>query len=283
MIYVSMRAYNAEKTVAKALESVLSQSCGDFSFNICDNGSSDATARIIGEYAKHDSRIRLFHNTRNNEWNTQTLKNVRQLERHISGRDHWCQLDADDYYEHGFFEEMLRFISEYGLDYAVCRSNYINGNTGIAQNEYVLRDSIIISGSGFGVLFPDYFRFMGARWGKLISGSLLNRVDFPGLDNYLTSLALSHRSDTASMLWYLRYSSRAGVLAKALHNYAQYQGSASRQDIDSKIEDNYKMPQIYRDFLLNKAGQVSGRNEAYIAEVFERSMRRTAAQGGASE
>ena len=70
----------------------------------------------------------------------------------------------------------------------------------------------------------------------------------------------------------------AGVLAKRLHNYRQYPKSFNTRNIEAKIEDNYKMPDVYRDFLTAKVGYVSEENEKYIQEVFERSMRRTLAQ-----
>jgi hypothetical protein len=79
------------------------------------------------------------------------------------------------------------------------------------------------------------------------------------------------------MLWRLRYSRRAGVLARLLHNYRHYPGnrSHSMQNIDGKMRDNHKMPDVYRAFLKAKVGVVSAENEKYIGEVFERSMRRT--------
>jgi len=281
MIIFTTKAYNAEKTLSRAIESVLGQTCGDFAYHLCDNGSEDGTGDIIREYAAKDRRIVPFFNARNQEWTAESRKNVLELARHLGSDDWLCVLDADDDYAPSFLEEMLGFVKAHGLDYAACRSNFVDEASGAVQNEYILARNLVMEGEGFGTLFPDYFRFMGARWGKLQCGSLFERVDFAALDRYLADLALSHRFDTATMLWYLRHSSRAGVLARLLHNYRQYPQSHRRQGLDSKVQDNHKMPNVYREFLTVKVGHVSPENEEYIMKVFERSMRRTLTEKGA--
>ena len=59
-ISVLMTAYNAEATVGRAIESILSQSFEDFEFIIVNDGSSDGTLGVIKSYAKRDSRIRVI-------------------------------------------------------------------------------------------------------------------------------------------------------------------------------------------------------------------------------
>lgn len=56
-IAVVMAAYNAEKTISAAIESVLSQDFGYFSFRILDDCSTDRTSQIIKYYAELDNRI----------------------------------------------------------------------------------------------------------------------------------------------------------------------------------------------------------------------------------
>ena len=59
-ISIVMPAYNAENSIASAMESVLEQSFADFEFIIIDDGSTDDTAQIIRSYS--DSRIVLLEN-----------------------------------------------------------------------------------------------------------------------------------------------------------------------------------------------------------------------------
>jgi glycosyltransferase involved in cell wall biosynthesis len=63
-VSVLMPAYNAEKYIAEAIESILNQTFKDFELLICDDASIDSTPAIIEEYAKRDGRIRIFHNVK---------------------------------------------------------------------------------------------------------------------------------------------------------------------------------------------------------------------------
>lgn len=61
MISIVMPAYNSEKYISNAIESVLSQSYTDWELIIVDDGSTDLTPEIIDEYAEKDNRIKVFH------------------------------------------------------------------------------------------------------------------------------------------------------------------------------------------------------------------------------
>lgn len=56
-ISVVMPAYNAEKFITPAIESILSQTFKDFEFLIIDNGSIDKTKEIIEKFKAQDKRI----------------------------------------------------------------------------------------------------------------------------------------------------------------------------------------------------------------------------------
>ncbi len=59
-ISVTMPCYQCGETVARALDSLLAQTCTDFEVVAVDDGSTDDTAGILAEYARRDSRIRTF-------------------------------------------------------------------------------------------------------------------------------------------------------------------------------------------------------------------------------
>jgi glycosyltransferase involved in cell wall biosynthesis len=64
-ISIIMPVYNTEKYVGQAIESVLSQSFKDFEFIIIDDCSTDTSYQICEQYAKKDTRIRLYRNNEN--------------------------------------------------------------------------------------------------------------------------------------------------------------------------------------------------------------------------
>lgn len=55
-------AYNVEKYIIETIESIISQTFTDFEFIILDDNSSDNTFIIASEYAKRDSRIKVYKN-----------------------------------------------------------------------------------------------------------------------------------------------------------------------------------------------------------------------------
>lgn len=66
LISIIMAAYNAEKTIEQAIESVLHQTYPDFELLVVDDYSTDRTEEIVERYAKNDKRIRLIKNVADN-------------------------------------------------------------------------------------------------------------------------------------------------------------------------------------------------------------------------
>ena len=58
-----MPAYNAEKFIGEAIESILNQTYSNFELLICDDGSTDDTVKIIESFS--DERICLYKNNQN--------------------------------------------------------------------------------------------------------------------------------------------------------------------------------------------------------------------------
>ncbi|MEQ9638590.1 MAG: glycosyltransferase [Alphaproteobacteria bacterium] len=59
-VSVVMPAYNAEATIAEAIDSVLAQDLADLELIVVDDGAIDATAEIVAGYAARDRRVRLI-------------------------------------------------------------------------------------------------------------------------------------------------------------------------------------------------------------------------------
>ena len=60
VVSAMMPAYNVEKYIGEAIESVLYQTFGDWELIIVDDGSQDRTPEIIRQYARRDPRIRAY-------------------------------------------------------------------------------------------------------------------------------------------------------------------------------------------------------------------------------
>lgn len=60
-----MSVYNSEKTLARALDSMLLQTYQNIEIIIVDDASEDSSLKILKEYAKNNNTIKLIHNNKN--------------------------------------------------------------------------------------------------------------------------------------------------------------------------------------------------------------------------
>ncbi|QDU42783.1 Putative glycosyltransferase EpsE [Symmachiella dynata] len=106
-ISVILPVYNAERYIAKAVESILAQTFGDFEFLIVDDGSTDGSLSILQSIADRDSRIVL--RSRENKGYVVTLNEMLAEAR----GDFIARMDADDIALPERFEKQMRFLARH--------------------------------------------------------------------------------------------------------------------------------------------------------------------------
>ena len=129
--------YNKAPYVSKALDCIVSQSFKDWECIIVDDGSTDGSVAVVQDYL---STHYTLHNTQS------TLHLLRQPNSGVakarnvgvenSHGQFVCFLDADDWWEPNFLEEMDRLIKEYP-DAGLYATNYVYykpGKTHVALN-----------------------------------------------------------------------------------------------------------------------------------------------------
>lgn len=98
--------YNTEKYIPACIDSVISQSFSDFEFLLIDDGSDDDSGAICDEYARIDSRIKVFHKENGGVSSARNLG----LD-HASGE--WVYfVDSDDEILPGGLETLVKCISD---------------------------------------------------------------------------------------------------------------------------------------------------------------------------
>lgn len=58
---VIVPVYNVSRYLNRCIDSILSQSYGDFELLLVDDGSTDDSGKICDEYVMKDNRIKVFH------------------------------------------------------------------------------------------------------------------------------------------------------------------------------------------------------------------------------
>ena len=106
-ITVGIPVFNGEKSIRRALDSVLSQTFLDFELVISDNASTDSTQLICQEYKRNDKRIRYIRN----EKNMGGIANFKLL-LDESKTEYFVWLAADDYWDPTFLEKNLPILEK---------------------------------------------------------------------------------------------------------------------------------------------------------------------------
>ena len=60
-VSIIVPVYNAEKYLDRCVESIIKQTEEDIEILLIDDDSTDSSGRMCEEWAKKDSRIRVFH------------------------------------------------------------------------------------------------------------------------------------------------------------------------------------------------------------------------------
>lgn len=98
---IILAAFNAEKTITKAIESVTSQLKDNYELIIIDDASTDQTFTVVSNLAKHNEHIQLYKNNVNSGPSAS-----RNFGLDLAKGNFICFLDADDFYSEGLFEKL---------------------------------------------------------------------------------------------------------------------------------------------------------------------------------
>ncbi|MBC7850506.1 MAG: glycosyltransferase family 2 protein [Chitinophagaceae bacterium] len=122
-VSVIIPAYNAEKHIAETLRSVLQQSFSNLQVIVINDGSTDKTAAIVGQFLG-DSRVQLVnqHNA-----GCSAAKNTGLA--HATG-DFIQYLDADDLLSQNKIEEQVECLKNEPFGIAVCRTEVFSDKIG---------------------------------------------------------------------------------------------------------------------------------------------------------
>ena len=91
LVSIVIPLYNKERHIARAIQSVLNQTYGDFELIVVNDGSTDGSAEVVKSFT--DPRIRMVHREHINSWGGHAARNLGIDE---ARADLIAFLDADD-------------------------------------------------------------------------------------------------------------------------------------------------------------------------------------------
>ena len=113
LISIIVPIFNTEKYLHQCLDSILSQSYGNFECLLINDGSTDASASICREYVAKDARFRYF------EKENGGVSSARNLGIERSGGAYITFIDSDDWVEFDYLEVLYSAIIQETADISV--------------------------------------------------------------------------------------------------------------------------------------------------------------------
>jgi glycosyltransferase involved in cell wall biosynthesis len=212
-VSVVMPVFNGAAGIADSLAGIEGQTYGDFEVLIVDDGSTDGTSEVLGEYARTSPRVRLFRLPENR--GVAVARNTALTM--ARGRYVWL-IDHDDDWSPDFLRVMVGAAEETGADVVVCGAGRRNpdGSPG-----GVIEAARAWSGEEPG----GYLRRLltgevkGYLWNKLFRRELFGPDPFP---------PLSSQSDFAGHFLLADRVRRVVGVDRTLYQHVTREGSITR-------------------------------------------------------
>lgn len=243
-ISVIVPVYNAEGYIHRCVDSLLQQTYSNFEIILVDDGSPDGSGFICDEYARKDSRVRVFHKENGG------VASARQLGIDNAKGEYTIHADPDDWVEPTMFEELYNKAKEADADMVICdflveekgRTTYRIQRPTDNSADAVLNDLL-------------FHRIHGSLWNKLIKRDCYSKfnVSFVGGLNYC--------EDYLVCVELLQGTIKVAYLNKAFYHYDQIVNSNS-------ITRNYTL-KIYRQRVLFIDELKKTLNEKYIEGILK--------------
>lgn len=261
-VLVYTQAYNAEKTLGMAMDSILCQTYPNFVYYVMDNGSVDGTGDIIRAYMEQDSRVRIMHNEVNL---LNYFINISTLLGSLDAQyDYFAMLDADDEYLPDFLERALSFAAEKDLDIVCCGNDFIDAVTGKRNGVRAIAENRILDAGDFHNDFPTCYQFGATIWAHLFSLDVVRSLDFDALGKE----NLTNGSDTVFTLTAYQNTDKIGILSGLVLRYYQYPQSVISTFNPVRFHSNLYVMQTIFNLLINKCDSISERNEINAFRIY---------------
>ena len=169
-----MTAYNREKYIADAIQSILNSTYKNFELIIVDDCSTDNTSNIIKAFELNDNRVKVYSNDKN----LGDYKNRNKAASYAKGK-YIKYLDSDDIIYPFSLEYMVGCMEQYPTAaFGFCyRQTQINSQPFPKQyspvqayKEHFLENGFFYAGPGSCIIRRDYFDDIGQFSGKRYVG-----------------------------------------------------------------------------------------------------------------
>lgn len=262
-ISIIVPVYNVEESFfRKCIDSLINQTVADIEIILINDGSTNNSPQLCDQYAKKDSRIKVFHQE-NQGVSVARNKGISEA------TGEWITfVDPDDWVELDMCEKLINNLKDGNYDilvfsYFEVYENRINKilwgkqkSYDLAQNEYeILQNNILSYNKNF---MPSYF---GAVWGNLYRRKFI-------IDNGISFIpGLTKAQDAVFNLYALEYAKKIKYLNEAMYYYRHNESSVCYKYNPNIDEPLIRLLNSIKEFI-----DVSGKNtsEVFISAYYQK-------------
>ncbi len=220
--------YNAEKYIARCMDSIYAQTFQDFEIILVNDGSTDRSADICREFARNDNRIR-FINKENGG-----AGSARNAGLEIAQGEYVAFPDVDDWFESNMYDELYKVAVSGDYDVVFSGVNYYKqiGDGEVKYDRKEIRDNVSFMTKedcrkNIMTFFPTTTIF-DVPWNKLYKRSIIT-------DNNVHFSDIRRCQDAMFNIDFFNHISSAVMVGKAYYNYMVNTAA----DVQRKFPQNY--------------------------------------------
>lgn len=225
-ISVIVPVYKAEAYLHRCVDSLLAQTFQDFEVLLIDDGSPDRSGEICDEYARKDSRVRVFYKENGGVSSARNLG----LD-HVKGE--WiCFVDSDDYVDRTYIDDLLSAININYEKELVVQGYKITTPAGAIVDEKLFESGVVLRDS-FIELFSAYnLCSFGFPWSKLFLGEIIRNF------NIRFETSVSYSEDLLFVFDYVCHVEKVVFLENTSYFYVDNLNSLTKKVSNFSIENN---------------------------------------------
>lgn len=222
LVSIVVPVYNAEKYLSDTLNSIKGQTYSEYEVILVNDGSTDSSGTICEQYAKEDSRIRVFHNSNYGPAKARNFGIAKASGTYIAF------LDSDDLISKDYLEELVKgYVYQEETDLVLCGYERFDSESGITINTNLIgEDKIVLlkTNRELARLFTTPRTSLSgvSIWAKLYKKNIIETNDI------LFPEDVDYEEDCCFNVQYYRYVRKATVINRCMYRYRQSISSLSK-------------------------------------------------------
>lgn len=229
-VSIIVPVYNAERTIRRCIDSILSQEYSDFELLLVNDGSTDHSGAICEEYAARDSRVQVFHKENTGVSATRNLALDRAAGTYLQF------LDSDDWITPDATKSLVRAMENGPCDMVVSDFYRVVGDR-LSQKGHIDEDGLLTREEYAAHMMENPADFYyGVLWNKLYRRSIVEA------HHLRMNTEITWCEDFMFNLEYIRWAKAFRAIQIPIYYYVKTKGSLASQSLS--ISQAVKMKRL---------------------------------------